>query len=149
MSEIVFQPQNSTDLTYFIIGLLAGIGGMLGAWLLLRKSRKTQQSLIAMLLFFVGLIGLGTALFSYMSYRLVDEVVVTDTHFRSGYGETALADIKVMKIVTDRQSSFVNPSITQKSTRVLLIEEKSGRIHSLSELHYDITAIMRELRARE
>ncbi len=147
---LIFTAETAEDTFYLIFGLVIAVAGIGSAIYFMRRpstaGNRNMTMVVAMLLFFIGMIGAGTAVFSALTLRRLQPVVLTRETLTTGYGEVSLREINTAQIVEDRQVSLVNPSMTTRSTRLLLIEERSGKVHALSEKHYDINRILGSMR---
>lgn len=145
-----FPSNHQTDwITLGIALFIALVAG--AAWYQLANSSKekidqNRRVLGAMLLFFVVIIALGTAAFSVWSIKRTPDVVIYSRYIDTPYGRIPLADIINASIRVEKQTSLVNPEITRKTVKILVIEEKNGKVHALSESNYDINGILNQLR---
>lgn len=145
-----FEPDHGQDEMTFFLAVFIGLGALAGMYLLLRKSKyrgdRNRRLVGAMLLFFVFLIAGSTAFFSNLFTRKVGPVHLYEDHMETPYGTVAYTDISNAYIYVDKEPSFVNPNITRRSTRLLLIEEKDGGTHVLPEENYPIQEILGRMR---
>ncbi|MEQ8704103.1 MAG: hypothetical protein RIC19_09305 [Phaeodactylibacter sp.] len=144
-----FEAAGAASNVTLIFALLATVVGLAGTFLLLRKpaprGQHNQRMLIAMLLFFTFLIGASTAFFSWMRTERLEPVMIYNNAVETSYGKVAYKDLGNAKIVTDQQNQpFSN--LNQGTTRLLVILEKDGKTHALSEEDYPIEEVLRELR---
>lgn len=151
MGELLytFEAASSGAYTNFVLSLLAaliGIGGML--YLLRREVSREQRNLnivIAMLLFFLFLIGSSTAFFSYMRLRKVGPVEIYASGMTTPYGKVRFEDIRNAEIILDKESNILSGS-TGRRTRMLAIIEKDGKTHALSEEDYPVQEILAKMK---
>ena len=145
----VINPISKENLIFFWIGLIVSIGSITGMVVVLKQKRnyqeKNKQMLIAMLLFFVFLISISTTFFSFWAHLKIGPVRIEANAIETAYGKTAFKDIKKITFHESNQPSMINPNISRNSVRILLIEERSGKIHALSEENYNINSIMQKL----
>ena len=144
-----FEAAGAASNVTLILALLAALIGLGGTILLVRKpapsGQHNQRMLIAMLLFFMFLIGASTAFFTWMRTKRLEPVLVYSDAVVTSYGKVPFEDIGNAKIMMDQQSSpFSN--LDQRGTRILAIMEKDGKTHALSEEDYPIEDILRTLR---
>lgn len=135
-----------TNLVLSVIAALVGIGGML--YLLRREVSREQRNLnivIAMLLFFLFLIGSSTAFFSYMRLNKVGPIEIYASGMKTPYGQVGFADIRNAEIVIDKEPNVLTGS-TGRRTRMLAIIEKNGKTHALSEEDYPVQKILAKLK---
>lgn len=145
----VFQAVNTQTEQTFWIGLVVCLLAALATWFLLRaynQQARKEYSLLALLSFIVALLAGGTALFSKLTSTKIGPVTLTSEAIETPYGEARLADIQNAYIEMNQRKSYVNPNITQDRVRLLLIIEKDGKTHVLSEANYPIEDILNQLR---
>ncbi len=152
MREILytFEPIGSGTQSTFYLAILAalmGLGGMI-ALLRMKTSRehRNRNMLAAMLLFFVFLIGAGTALFSGLKMRKIGPVYIYADAITTPYGEAEFEHIKDAYIYADREPSLIDPSRSVRTTRMLVVQEESGKSHVLSEEDYPVKEVLAGLR---
>jgi len=151
MGELLytFEAANSGAYTNFVLSVIAavlGIGGML--YVLRREASREQRHLnivIAMLLFFLFLIGSSTAFFSYMRLRKVGPVDIYEAGMKTPYGKVQFADIRNAEIITDEEPNVLSGS-TGRRTRILTIIERDGKTHALSQEDYPIQEILAKMK---
>jgi hypothetical protein len=151
MGELLytFEAANSGAYTNFILAIIAavlGVGGTL--YLLRRKVSREQRNLnivIAMLLFFLFLIGSSTAFFSYMRLRKVGPVDIYEAGMKTPYGRVQFADIRNAEIIIDEEPNVLSGSAGRR-TRILTIIERDGRTHALSEEDYPVQEILGKMK---
>ncbi|NBC06594.1 MAG: hypothetical protein GVY26_05310 [Bacteroidetes bacterium] len=151
MGEILhtFEAASSGAYTNFVLSIIAalvGIGGML--YLLRREVSREQRNLnivIAMLLFFLFLIGSSTAFFSYMRLRKVGPVDIYEAGVKTPYGKVAFQDIRNAEIIVDEEPNVLSGN-TGRRTRMLTIIERDGKTHALSEEDYPIQEILGKMK---
>lgn len=131
-------------------GLLIAVAGLGGCLWLLRnpggRENRNYRMLGAMLLFFCFLIGGAMAIFSWWTSRKIGPVHIYADRIETPYGSATFDRIRDASIETERERSFVNPNITTRSYRLLIIEETDGKVHVFSEDNYDLTGIMEKLK---
>ncbi|RME97451.1 MAG: hypothetical protein D6772_10415, partial [Bacteroidetes bacterium] len=107
-----YTTSSSADQWSIYLGIAAVLIGFGGAFWLQRKpvvrAAYNRQKLLALLLFFVGLIGLGTALFSYWSWTRTGVVRIYQEGVEVGNERVSYADIKTIFIKEDRSTNFLN-----------------------------------------
>jgi len=151
MGELLytFEAASSGAYTNFVLSIIAalvGIGGML--YLLRREVSREQRNLnivIAMLLFFLFLIGSSTAFFSYMRLRKVGPVDIYEGGMKTPYGKVAFQDIRNAEIIVDEEPNVLSGN-TGRRTRILTIVEKDGKTHALSEEDYPVQEILGKMK---
>jgi hypothetical protein len=127
---ITYTATESSDQWSIILGLGAVLLGFGGAYWLLRKpvnrERYNQQMLLALLLFMVGLLGLGTAFFSYWSMQRTGEVRLYAEGIEVGNERVAYPAIKTIFFKEDRATNVFNAQAATRY-RFLVIERREGR----------------------
>ena len=99
-----------------------------------------------MLLFFVGMIAVGTSFFTYWTQKKTGPVLIYADAVETSYGKSYFRDVKNASITVAGNKSLVNPNQQRGATRLLLIEQHDGKVHVLSEDDYKIEAILNKLR---
>lgn len=152
MEEILirFDPLENSSTMAVWAGVLVGIAGFaLATWLFLKKEEgknRQRNIIIAMLLFFVGMIAVGTSFFTYWTQKKTGPVLIFADAVETSYGKSYFRDVKNASITVAGHKSLVNPNQQRGATRLLLIEEHEGKVHVLSEDNYKIEAILNKLR---
>ena len=152
MEEILmrFEPLKDSSGIGIWAGVVAGVVGLgLSAWLFLKKEEgkdRQRNIIIAMLLFFLGMIALGTSFFSSWTQRKTGPVTLYTDAIETTFGKSYFSDIKNASITIAGNKSLINPNQQRGATRLLLIEEHGGKAHVLSEENYKIEAILNKLR---
>jgi drug/metabolite transporter (DMT)-like permease len=145
-----YLPLDNGAYTNFYLLLFVSIAALVGAiWMLKQKGPRekyNQRMLIAMLLFFGALIGGSTTFFAGMKLRKTGPVHFYEKGMETPYGQLDYTTIKDARIITDKTPSYVSPNQSTRTTRLLVIEERSGKAHVLSEEDYDIQELFRFLR---
>ena len=147
--QYVFDTLNGGASTNFILSVIAALGGIAGMLYLLRRQvsreQRNQNIVMAMLLFFMFLIGSSTAFFSYLRMEKVGPVEIYERGMVTPYGAVAFEDIRNAEIVTDKSPSLLSEA-TGRSTRILTIIEKSGKTHALSEEDYPVQEVLGKIK---
>ncbi len=152
MEEILirFDPiENSSEIAVWAGVAVGIIGFALSVWLFLRKEEgkdRQRNIILAMLLFFLGMIALGTSFFTFWTQKKTGPVIIYVDAIETTYGKSFFRDIKNASITVAGNKSLVNPNQQRGATRLLLIEEHEGKAHVLSEENYKIEAILNKLR---
>ena len=142
----IIDPISQENLVFFWIGLIIAIASVIGMVVVLKQKKSYQQRnwqmLVSMLLFFVFLISISTAFFSFWAHQKIGPVKIEAEAIETAYGKVSFREIKKISFHESNQPSMINPNINRSTVRILLIEERSGKIHALSEENYDINSIM-------
>lgn len=145
-----FEPVHQGDQATLLLSAVIALGALAGTIFLLRKPSEREQRnrrmLGAMLLFFVFLIAGSTAFFSNLFMRKLGPVTLYENSMETPYGTVAYPDIRNAYIHVDKQPSIVNPNITRRSTRMLIIEERNDKAHVLPEDNYPIEEILARMK---
>ncbi|MCO6493379.1 MAG: hypothetical protein J5I98_33470 [Phaeodactylibacter sp.] len=126
------------------LGALAGMAAMLGKKA--QGRRRHQNTLVAMLLFFAFLISGSAAFFSWWKIRKTGPVVIYADAVETPFGKAPFEAIKDAYIHADSQPSVVNPGRAVRTTRIMVIEERNGKAHAMSEEDYPIEEMLPALR---
>lgn len=110
------------------------------------RENYNMRMLISMLLFFTFAISGSTAVLSSMKYKKTSPVSIYENGLETTYGSVEFKEIKNASIIADKSPSYVNPNQSTRITRLLIIEEKSGKTHVLSEEDYPIQDILRTMK---
>jgi hypothetical protein len=147
--QYAFDAVNSGASTNFILSLIAALGGIAGMLFLLRRrvshEQRNRNIVVAMLLFFMFLIGSSTAFFSYLRMQKVGPVEIYERGMATPYGEVAFEDIRNAEIIVDQSSNLLSEA-AGRSTRILAIIEKSGKTHALSEEDYPVQEVLGKMK---
>lgn len=134
-----------------LIAIIIALGALAGMAALLKKKaegrQRNQNMLAAMLLFFVFLIGGGAAFFSWLKIRKTGPVAIYEDAVETPYGKAAFRTMKDAYIHADNEPSLIDPARAVRTTRMLVIEEKNGKTHVLSEQDYPINEILPALKS--
>ncbi len=143
-----FTPLHTENQLGFWIGLLVGVLALAGMLFLLKnKSGDQNRRLLgAMLLFFVCTISVGTAFFSWLTMRKIGPVNLYANAITTPYGKLPFDKIRSIYIKEEQDKSLLQPQGNGKSTRLLVLESKDGKVHVLSDQNYNIQAILGTLK---
>jgi hypothetical protein len=145
-----FEPINGGLDTTFWAALaitLAALGALI--WLIRgwkpQGRAKAFRPLAQLLVFIVILLAGGTALFSgWASLKLIP-VTVSEEGVVTSFGEAKFANIRQIYMHKDQEKSLINPALTVRTTMMLIIEEKDGKTHVLSEKNYELGPILKAI----
>lgn len=152
MEEILirFDPlANNSGIAVWAGAIVSLVGFALAAWLFVKKEEgkdRQHNIIIAMLLFFLGMIAAGTSFFTFWTQQKTGPVIIYADAIETTYGKSSFRDIKNASITVAGNKSLVNPNQQRGATRLLLIEQHDGKAHVLSEENYKIEAILNKLR---
>lgn len=143
-----FRP-DTTDHLYMWIGILIALAAFLLTYYFLRQPQKgrehTKAALIAMLFFFTGLMASGTAFFSGWSLLKQGKVILEQKQMQIGQSTIPYQQINKIYYKKDKQSSIFQAIEGSTTITFLVIEEKGGRTHALSEEQFPIGEIRSRL----
>lgn len=151
MSEIIstYTPTDGADNATFWLGLAAMLIGFgLAYWQSQRQVEAGEYSrkmLVSMLFFFTGLLGMGTAFFSYWSLERQGQVILYTDGIQVGGSTVYYKEIKRVFIKEDKTSTIFKPEQTVNH-RFLVIEPKEGRTLVVSEMEYPIGEIIGKIK---
>ncbi|MEZ4993655.1 MAG: hypothetical protein R2824_24745 [Saprospiraceae bacterium] len=141
----VFQPIHQEDQTALYLAIFIAIAAGIGLFLTLRKKATgeahTRNMIVAMLLFFVTMISVGTAVFSLLTMHKIGPVTISQDAIETPYGRASFGNISKAEIISDQPVTLLPSAGNRRTVRLLVIEENSGKAHVLSEKNYDIQRI--------
>ncbi len=135
--------ENSWDYTVLLFTALA----VLSMVILIAYYLKSEKSFVERIKSPFGLLFLtmviataSSAFYTIKNSTEADKVIITDTSITTPFGSCKFTNIK--------DASYVNVPVEGKtdSTQFLLIEEYTGKAHPIYGGHYDIDAILSELK---
>ena len=144
-----FSPLANSAATTFILTMTVGLISLAACIWILRKpviKAYNYKMLVAMLLFFSTLISLGSSVFMGLKLKKNTPIAIYPTSIETPYGVAQYDNIKNASIIADKTPSIINSSQSARITKLLVIEEKDGKAHVLSEEDYPITEILRQLK---
>lgn len=145
-----FEAVHDSNHLSFLIALLFAIIALGGLIALLRRKvareNHNRNMLLALLTFFVFLIAASTAFFSWLAAKKIGTVAIYPDAIETSYGRAAFEHIRNAGFKDDKQPSLINPNISRKTTKLLIIEESDGKTHVLSEENYEIPKIWNKLK---
>ncbi len=144
----LYEPTNQSTGTIWL-AIFIFIASSIGAFMLFRQknNRTPYTNLGAMLVGFVAMIALCTAVFSWWAFYRIATVQIYTNAIQIGNDRIDFATLNNAEIRKDEQKSFVNPMIVKNSVLLMLIEQRGGKTYVLSSEHYPVTDIMRKLKA--
>ena len=141
-----FTPDNSASAQTAWFAAVIALGALAGMAAMLKKKAQGRNHnlnmLAAMLLFFVLLISSGTAFFSWWKIQKSGPVAVYADAVETPYGRAAFSTVKDAYIHVDNQPSLISPGRNVRTTKMLVIEERSGKTHVMSEEDYPIKEML-------
>ncbi|MEM9822682.1 MAG: hypothetical protein AAF985_16490 [Bacteroidota bacterium] len=146
-----FEPITTELDKQFIAFLALAIGLSIALWWYNRKKleypKRKQQQMITLVGFFIIMIALGSAFFSWLTTKKIKTVNISEEAIITPYGTAEIDNIREAYIYFDKQSSRFSNEMVLDTTRFLIIEEygRAKKTHALSEDHYDIDEIRKIL----
>lgn len=146
-----FLPASSGQEPIFYIALILSIAGLVGCVWQLRKTgtreNYTRRMLVAMLLFFVFLIGASTAFFSGLSTWQAGPVHLYSDRIEINQGTIPFSEIKRASIVKDQEPYLLGGAGNKRTTHLLFVERTNGKTYVFSEEHYEVKRMLEVLKA--
>lgn len=146
-----YLPTNNSDSLFLWIGIILSIIAFVASFFFLRKKAKgrehTKNALIAMLFFFMGLIGFTTAFFSGWSMKKIGQVVIYENSLNIGSQNIEYNTIRKIYVREEKSGSFLDPSINAKHDFFLVIECDDNKIHVIPAESYPIGEIKTQIEA--
>lgn len=109
------------------------------------KYTHNMRMLIGMLAFFALLIASGTLMFSWLTKAKLGPVSLYENRIQTPYGTTEFKAIKDIYFEESVEQTWLGTN--GKRSKLLMIAEKKGNGHVLSEMNYPIQQIGNELKA--
>lgn len=145
-----FEPISSSGQMVFFLSIILSITGLAGCIWILKKggdrSNYNRRMLIAMLLFFVFIIGTGTAVFSGLTLRRTGTVTIYESAIATEQRKIPFNEIRSARIIVDKEPSLINPGQSVRTTKLLLIEARDKSSIVLSEADYPVEKILQSLK---
>lgn len=139
-----------SDRWYLWGGIALALVAFYVAYYLLKKPAKgrthTRNAMLAMLFFFLGLLATGTAFFSGWNLRKQGSVNIYTDAIEVGAQRVPYQQVAKIFIKQDKSAS---PFTGQQAETInfLVIQERGGKVHALSEQQYPIGEIRGRLEA--
>jgi hypothetical protein len=144
-----FQPiQTQLGSTFWLAFVLMLLAGGITAWLLSGKHSlkgNMWRQVVPLWTFIVALLALGVVLFSFWEYKKIGPVYLDAEGIETSYGKARYSEIARIYIHREIDRSLINPNMGRDTTKWLILEERGGKQHALSEDQYDLPAIMESL----
>lgn len=144
-----FQPLHPNLPAHFWIALIVAIGtGLFTAWILMGKSPwkgQLSRQVLPLWTFILCLLAVGTAFFSFWNHMKVGPVKFDAEGMETPYGKALYGDISRVYIHQERDKSLIDPNMVRSTTNWLIIEERGGKKHALSQDQYNLAEIEKAL----
>ncbi len=105
-----------------------------------RRGRQ-QQQMLTMLGFFICLISVGSAFFSWLTTVKLKTVSISKEAIETPYGTAKIDNIRSTYFYMNEQRARFATNTALDTVRFLIIEEYGKKTHALSEENYDILGI--------
>ncbi|MEN0003968.1 MAG: hypothetical protein AAF798_07490 [Bacteroidota bacterium] len=142
----IFEPTNQEPLYAFWTALVVAGACIAGLVYMLRATMerigRNRQLLIAMLLFFGAMLAGGSAFLSWLTSDKVGTVTLYKQGVSTPYGSVRYESIIRTGISLNKQNTLFQAA----DKKLLIIEERSGKAHVLSEANYPIEQLLGALR---
>lgn len=151
MDPTIFVAEPDKDYSTFIILLLVTLicGGFAFAAQKRKLSVKGNWRQLGVLLGgLFGLVFLTTTLFSGWEIFRIQPVVLKEDHLICYGGKIPYKSIRRAGIYTDKQNSFINPQITLRQDKILVIETTQPKTFLFSDDHFDVEMLVRKIREK-
>ena len=147
---MIFEPLVSpffSTTSLSVISFLFSLVGMI-FFLSTKKVSKHYRNIFSLLLFFAGMMALGSALFGWFYGERIGRVEIQENEFDSPYGAILFSEIK--NILVKKESltnSLMTPSVTTNYHNKLIIITKSNQYYFFSEENYPIKTMIEPMRS--
>lgn len=148
MTEILYTFEaNTSELNYYmILGLIA----FFICALLFFYSIKKHKPLLMMFSGFLGIIGLGVSVLTYVNQTKLPTIQLFENGMTTPQGQVHFDNIRKIELKELKEHSKYpihkdGQMITLDTSRLILIEEYSGKAHVMSEVNYPLTEIFGQL----
>lgn len=130
---------------HFWVALAATIGcGVFTVYLLMGKGPwkgRMWRQVVPLWFFIAGMIAAGTAFFTFWDHLKTGPVRFEADGVETPYGKAMYDDIVRVYVHRQADPSLINPNMERRAVNWLIIEERSGKKHALSQDQYDLAAI--------
>ncbi len=159
----IFEPIKNSDNTLAIICTVIAIASIIALVYFNRKPKKPEAKIIngqanyndyqpdrfgplrSMGFFFIFLICISTAFFSWWATIKITPVTITDQYIETNFGKAEWSDIQRIYVHEDQKIAPFSGKEVGEITKILTIIEISGKTHALSEKNFDINAMGKEI----
>ncbi|MEL7220519.1 MAG: hypothetical protein AAGJ93_04320 [Bacteroidota bacterium] len=146
---LTFHP-DSNDQLYLWLGIALALLAFGACYYFLKKPAQgrsyTNQTITAMLFFFVGLMASSTAFFSGWNLRRQGNISLKANEMIIGVNQVAYSDIKDLYLRKDQASSALGMPSTEAANLILIVEKKNGKTFAISSTQFPINEIYGELK---
>jgi len=146
----IFEPLNSGGQVNFYLSLILSAGALIACiWILRKKGTRdtyNRRMLMAMLFFFVFLIGGSTAFYAGLNMNRTGTIRIEEHQLSSAQHTFPFEAITDARIITHKTPSLIDPSRATNTARLLVIENNKGKTIMLPEDNYEIEQILATLK---
>jgi len=151
MTELLYKyAPTSDDQFYLWLGIILALAGFGTAYYLLKKPATgrayTNNSILAMLAFFVGTMAISTAFFSGWSLRKQGKIELYQEGIQLGADQIPYGEIRKIYFKQDKSASVFQAQGTTTTITFLVIEQEGGKTHAISEDQFPIGEIMSRIK---
>jgi len=162
----IFEPVSDSNHTLSIVCAVIAIASIIALVYFNRKPQKAKAKIIngqpnyddyqpdrfgplrSLGFFFIFLICITTAFFSWWATLKTTPVTITDEYIETNYGKVEWSDVQRIYVHEDQKVAPFSGKEVGEVTKILTIIEISGKTHALSEKNYDINAMGKEINRR-
>ena len=138
----IYEASNTGFYTTLILPILLGLALMGLAFYLHKKEVAYENRNIKNLGFLMSLFGIvlcfGVALFSFINLQRIQPVELHAKQLKIEGDYLPFTDIKRVYLHQDFQASHISAQLIRDTTYILVVEERAGKTHLLSEENYPI-----------
>jgi len=150
MNDILYSYlSTSDDRLYLWLGLvIASATFGLSFWILKKPAKgraHTSNALVAMLLFFVGLLAASSAFFSGWSWYKQVRIDIYADHLTYGTTTIPYANVRKFSLKKEETTGLLGQAGREVTTFFLVIETKDGKTYAISDKSYPVNEIRANL----
>ena len=108
--------------------------------------KKKEKQVYMLLLSFTMLIAFGMALFSWLSNMKMQQIKLFKNSIELPEKKIKLSKIKNAYIYVHLEKSSLSSNIVRDTIKMLILEERNGQTHAISENNYEINDILESLK---
>ena len=146
---MIFEPLVSPLFSTTSLSILTFLFSLVGMifFFKTKKVSKHYRNIFSLLLFFAGMMSMGSALFGWFYGERIGQVKVEENRFETAYGAVPFSDVKNILVKKENLSnSLMTPSVSSNYHNRLIIISNSGRFYFFSEENYPINKMIGPMR---